>query len=167
MAQRTVQSGDESRRAVQEAAQRARQEVHKESAGLMERIGVLEIELQKARTNFRTQQTELEGKLARVEADNQRLRRMATNQRGKQGFDDVAHAAFNELNVPVVDMPQQRAVAQIKQTAQVCSPSWCAHACLRAWAPCPPRCCVMEHGVVTLLTLARACVESQCVIIGL
>eukprot|EP00037_Helgoeca_nana_P027179 m.309497 g.309497 ORF g.309497 m.309497 type:complete len:309 (+) comp27425_c0_seq23:61-987(+) len=101
--QRTLKSGDESRRTVAEEAQRSRENVHKESAGLIERIGVLEIELQTSRTGHRTSLTDIEAKLSRTETDNQRLRRLAANQRGKHGFDDIAHAAFNELNVPVVD----------------------------------------------------------------
>lgn len=46
MAERSVMSGDESRRAVAEQAMRVREEVEKESAGLIERIGKLEVELQ-------------------------------------------------------------------------------------------------------------------------
>ena len=46
MAERSVTSGDESRRAVAEQAMRVREEVQKESAGLIERIGKLEVELQ-------------------------------------------------------------------------------------------------------------------------
>jgi hypothetical protein len=46
MAERSVMSGDESRRAVAEQAMRVREEVQKESAGLIERIGKLEVELQ-------------------------------------------------------------------------------------------------------------------------
>eukprot|EP00037_Helgoeca_nana_P027180 m.309521 g.309521 ORF g.309521 m.309521 type:complete len:455 (+) comp27425_c0_seq25:61-1425(+) len=117
--QRTLKSGDESRRTVAEEAQRSRENVHKESAGLIERIGVLEIELQTSRTGHRTSLTDIEAKLSRTETDNQRLRRLAANQRGKHGFDDIAHAAFNELNVPVVDLFKQRGVDQIKKEAQV------------------------------------------------
>lgn len=120
-----MQSGDASRRAVMEAAQRAREDVGKETSTLLERIGVLEIELQSSRNASQTQLTELNGKLARAESDNQRLRRLASNQRGKQGFDDIAHAAFNELNVPVVDLTQRRELDQVKKQAQVRSPKHC------------------------------------------
>jgi hypothetical protein len=64
-------------------------------------------------------EAELEQKLQRADAEMARLRRMSSAQRGKGGgFDDIAHAAFNELNVPMVDRAQQQGVDQIKREVQ-------------------------------------------------
>ena len=43
---------------------------------------------------------------------------MSFTSRTKSGFDDIAHAAFNELNVPMIDRAQQQGVDQIKREVQ-------------------------------------------------
>ena len=86
------------------------------------------------RDTSRSREAELEQKLQRADAEMARLRRMSATQRGKGGFDDIAHAAFNELNVPMVDRAQQQGVDQIKREVQ----QQIKQCVLPISSPCPP-----------------------------